>query len=182
MAFAALPAGQPGNWTIFDENGQPAVTFDVFVSCTVKAENRIAHSPVERGSFADYNKVGTPTMVGVVLARTGRSADLAATLLELESLAASTALVSVVTPERTYTDYNLESYDYGRKTENGVDRLVVSLALVEIRQVEPQYGNETLPVKNPKKADDTGTVEAGKQQAQPVEKSTFTRILEWGRR
>lgn len=179
MAFGALPPGQPGNWDIFDKDGGKALGFDTFFSCSVKAENKVSSNPVEKGSFADYNKVASPTTVSVVLGRTGKSDELAAFLTSLDKLADSTDLVSIVTPEKTFLDYNLVSYDYDRKAENGVDRLLVGLMLQEIRQVEPQYSNETIkPIskaqaKNPT---DASTTPAGKQQAQKVGPSTAARI------
>ena len=80
MAFGALPPGQPGNWSIFDKDGAKALDFDTFFSCSIKAENKIGSNPVEKGSFADYNKVASPTAVSVVLGRTGKSDELAAFL------------------------------------------------------------------------------------------------------
>ena len=120
MAFGALPPGQPGNWSIFDKDGAKALDFDTFFSCSIKSENKISSNPVEKGSFADYNKIASPTAVSVVLGRTGKSDELAAFLTALDKLAESTDLVSIVTPEKTFLDYNLVSYDYDRKAENGV--------------------------------------------------------------
>ena len=175
MAFGALPPGQPGNWDIFDKDGN----FDTFFSCSIKSENKISSNPVEKGSFADYNKVASPTAVSVVLGRTGKSDELAAFLTTLDKLVDSTDLVSIVTPEKTFLDYNLVSYDYDRKAENGVDRLIVGLMLQEIRQVEAQYSNESIKkiskaqAKNPT---DASTTDAGKQQGQKVGPSTAARI------
>ena len=101
MAFGALPPGQPGNWSIFDKDGAKALDFDTFFSCSIKAENKISSNPVEKGSFADYNKVASPTAVSVVMGRTGKSDELAAFLEALDKLAESTDLVSIVTPEKT---------------------------------------------------------------------------------
>lgn len=181
MAFGALPPGQPGNWSIFDKDGAKALNFDTFFSCSIKAENKISSNPVEKGSFADYNKVASPTAVSVVLGCTGKSDELAAFLTSLDKLADSTDLVSIVTPEKTFLDYNLVSYDYDRKAENGVDRLLVGLMLQEIRQVEPQYSNENIKsiskaqAKNPT---DASTTPAGKQQGQTTQKSTLKKLKE----
>ena len=88
MAFGALPPGQPGNWSIFDKDGAKALDFDTFFSCSIKAENKISSNPVEKGSFADYNKVASPTAISVVQGRTGKSDELAAFLTALDKLAA----------------------------------------------------------------------------------------------
>lgn len=181
MAFGALPPGQPGNWDIFDKDGGKALDFDTFFSCSVKAENKVSSNPVEKGSFADYNKVASPTALTVVLGRTGKSDELAAFLTALDKLADGTDLVSIVTPEKTFLDYNLVSYDYDRQAENGVDRLLVGLMLQEIRQVEPRYSNETIkPIskaqaKNP---EDASTADAGKQQGQTTRASVLEKLWE----
>lgn len=178
MAFGALPTGQPGTWAIYDSDGQPAVDFDTFFEVSVKSDNKVAQAPVERGSFADYNKVATPKAIALTVGRTGGSEQLAAVLEQLDALADTTALVSVVTPERTYLDYNITAYDFARKLDNGVDRLLVSVTLQEIRQVDPQYSNEQIPIKKgqAKKPGDADTVDAGKQQGQEPERSTAERI------
>lgn len=179
MAFGALPPGQPGNWDIFDKDGGKALGFDTFFSCSMKAENKVSSNPVEKGSFADYNKVASPTAVSVVLGRTGKSDELAAFLTTLDKLADSTDLVSIVTPEKTFLDYTLVSYDYDRQAQNGVDRLIVGLMLQEIRQVEARYSNEsirTISKAQAKNPEDASTVDAGKQQGQTAQVSTMEKI------
>lgn len=179
MAFAPLPSGQPGVWAIYDEQGQAAVEFDVFLDCGAKAASKIAQNPVEQGSFASYNKIASPMALTVTLARTGSATQLGAMLERLDALVESTALVSVVTPGRTYVDYGLESYDYTRTTDTGADRLLVSLTLQEIRQVEPRYSNEHIPPitrQQAKRAEDADTVDAGKQQGRDVPPSVMVRL------
>lgn len=174
--MAALPPGVPGNWALYDENDEAAVPFDTFFACTVKQENKIAQNPVERGGFVDYNKSGSPVNLGVILARSGSSAELSAMLEALDKLVAGTGLVSIVTPEKTFLDFNLAAYDYDRKTENGADRLLVSLSMEEIRQVEAEYGNEQIPpVKTPEKAADKSSRQAGKQAPQKADAATTER-------
>lgn len=174
--FSILPPGVPGSWSIYKADGAIAVPFDTFMACTVKVEAKAAHDPVEKGSFADYNKVVSPTQVGVILARTGTTAELSAVLEALDALVAGTDLVSVVTPEKEFMDYSLTSYDYDRKNENGVDRLVVNLVLEEIRQVEAEYSNEQIPpTKSPKQPGDSATKQAGKQAPQQADTATKER-------
>ena len=79
-----------------------------------------------------------------------------------------------MTPEKTLLDYTLESYDYQRSADSGVDRLLVSLSLVEVRQVSPEYSNETLP--KAKQAGDGKTAAAGKQAADKTDAATETRV------
>ena len=179
MMSAPLPLGVPGNWAIYDEDGNEALPFDVFMGCTVKLEHKVAQDPVERGGFVDYNKSASPANVGVILAKTGSPSELTALITALDELVASTKLVSIVTPEKTFLDYSLSTYDYDRKTENGVDRLLVSLTFEEIRQVEAEYSNEQIPpVKSPKQAGDKSTKQAGKQTASKASPETGGKVNE----
>lgn len=76
MAFGALPPGQPGNWSIFDKDGAKALDFDTFFSCSIKAENKISSNPVEKGSFADYNRSLLPRRYRSCWAARGRATSL----------------------------------------------------------------------------------------------------------
>lgn len=168
-----LPSGVPGNWAIYNEDGDAIIPFDTFMGCTVKEEHKVSQDAVERGGFVDYNKVAQPINVGVVLARTGSTSELNEMIEALDALASSTDLVSIVTPEKTFLDFTLASYDYDRKAENGVDRLLVSLTFEEIRQVEAEYSDERIPpVSSPKQASDQSTKQAGKQTAQKPAEQT----------
>ena len=186
MALGPLPSPVRGDWSIYDKDGNAAVPFDCFYSAMIKAETKIAVSPVEKGQFAAYNKASGPDTVSLVLARTGKSSELSAMLDALHKLKNGTELVSIVTPEKTFLDYSLEAFDYTRSSESGVDRLLVSLRLVEIRQVTPEYSNEELP----RQAADQSDKSSGKQQAQDSDeatknkakrKSVARRIGDWGR-
>ena len=88
-------------WTINDEDsGDPVLEFDAFIALDYAQDAKVPQQPIEQGSFAAYNKVGTPYMVKVTLARHGSAGTLKTFCDALEELAASTRLVSVVTPER----------------------------------------------------------------------------------
>lgn len=171
--FSVLGQGIAGNWSIYDKDGAAAVPFDTFFALTRKDEGKVTSHPTEPNGFFAYNKVDSPGTVGVVLGITGNSETLGRTLEALEKLKSSTDLVSIVTPEKTLLDYTLESYDYQRSADSGVDRLLVSLSLVEIRQVAQEYSNEKIP--KAKQAADSNTTEAGKQSAQQADTATQDR-------
>lgn len=169
MATGPLPAGQQGNWTVYDESDNPVIPFDTFFSLAFTQENKVAEKPVEQGKFVDYNKTIAGKRIVVRLGKTGKPTDLEGYLDALEKLCDGTDLMSVVTPEKTYTDVNAVRYDYDRTTETGTDRIIVDLSFQEILQVEPEYSNESLPQRKVKKAQDADTVDRGKQQ--PTEAS-----------
>lgn len=176
--FGLLGQGIAGNWGIYDKGGDMAVPFDTFFALTRKDEGKVTSYPTEPNGFFAYNKVDNPGAVGLVLGVSGNSEALGRTLEALEKLKASTDLVSITTPEKTLLDYSLESYDYQRRADSGVDRLLVSLSLVEIRQVAPEYSNEKIPA--PKRAADSKTRNAGKQAAQQPSPATEGRT--WKKR
>lgn len=168
----ALAPGQPGSWTIYTAEGDAALEFDTFIGCSVKSEDKIAQNPIERGGFVDYNRVATPTTVGVILGKTGTTDALSKFIEQLDKFANSTDLLSIVTPEKTFVDYSLASYDYNRTAENGTDRIVVNLVLEEIRQVDPEYSQEKLP----KKKGDSGEKKTGKKTGDDADDDTQGRV------
>lgn len=171
--FSVLGQGIAGNWSIYDKDGAAAVPFDTFFALNRKDESKVTVYPTEPNGFFAYNRVESPQAVGVILGISGSSATLGAALEALKKLKTGTDLVSVVTPEATLVDYTLESYDYQRDAASGVDRLLVSLSFVEIRQVAQEYSNEKIP--KAKQAADSKTTEAGKQSAQQADAATQDR-------
>lgn len=154
-------------WTLLDEDGTSPLTFDAMLDVDVSAENQVAHEPVEKGSFAAYNKAASPTRLRVTLSRSGTEDDQQAVLDTLERLCNGTDLVTLVTPAQEYAGYNLESYTYSRKSNSGAQLLVVELSLIEIRQVDTQ-ATTTVKALTPaqvKKKSDATTANTGKVQA-----------------
>lgn len=150
-----------GNWSLYKSDGAQAVPFDTFFSLDVAADGKVTTYPVEPNSFFAYNKVQSPNVINVTLGLSGGTADRKAVIDALTELSKSTELLSVVTPEKTFTNYSLESFDYTRSVGDGVDRLKVNLRLVEVKQVSSEYSNET--IKSPKNASDGKTVSSGKK-------------------
>lgn len=173
MSITSLLRSTTGNWTITGADGQALAVFDTFFGCDYRGESKVASKPVEQGGFASYNKSASPDIVNVALGKTGKPSELTALLETLQQLRDSVDLVSVVTPEKTFLDYSLEAYDYQRSASAGVDRLLVSMRLVEVRQVSPDYSSEQIPA--PKNAADKGSKNAGKQQPQDADAATQKR-------
>lgn len=176
MSLSSLARSAQGTWAVCNAAGVPLAEFDTFLKCDVKVESRVADAPVEKESFASYNKTPYPGQVNVVLAKTGAPTELTRLLDALEKLRTTTELASIVTPEKTFLDYSLESYDYRRESSLGLDRLVVSLRIKEVRQVSPDYTNEKIPA--PKNKADAAKKDAGKQQPQPATEAEKQRVRE----
>lgn len=164
---AARRLGGARVWTVNDEDsGQPLLEFDAFIALDYVQDAKVPQQPIEQGSFAAYNKVGTPYMLKVTLARSGSAGELKTFCDALEELAAGTRLVSVVTPERVYRSANVTGLRWQRTAESGADRVIAELILDEIRQVAPVY--QDMPPEQVRDPADAGTRDGGKRQAQPA--------------
>lgn len=137
---------------------------------------RISDFPVERGSFASYNKVETPASPLVTLSFSGSESDRAKFLTSLDEATKSTGLYSVVTPEVQYVNYSIESYSYSRRADRGATLLIVELTLKEIRQVSAQYTQAGGQAKSPKQPDAAPAQPLGKVQALNPVQSTLQAV------
>lgn len=170
-------------WGIFDQNGIPLANPSQFsgvtatilnsaglsstlstVSVDYTKETQISDFPVERGYFANYNKVETPGSATVNFAFTGTESERSQFLDAIDSASKSTDLYDVVTPEMTYVQYNIEGYGYQRRAERGATLLIVELHLKEIRQVSAQYINTQTQAKSPANSDAAQKINSGKVQ------------------
>lgn len=98
-----------------------------------KQDWNVSNYPVEDGAFQSYDKVQLPFDVRMRVAAGGSEQNRAALLGAVESIANSTGLYNVLTPEETYLNCNVNHYDYKRVANNGVGILLVDIWLVEIR-------------------------------------------------
>lgn len=180
-------------WGIFDSSGRALgdvsqmsgiVSDTLGLSATLSTgsvdyskETKVSDFPIERGSFANYNKVELPSAPTVTLCFAGSESDRRAFLEEIDLACKSTDLYDVVTPEKRYIQYSLERYNYQRRSERGATLLIVEISLREIRQVSAQYvvsnrGN----VEAPKDAGASPTVAGGTVQPKTPDVSTLKKI------
>lgn len=117
--------------------------------------------PVERGGFAQYNKVEMPAEPIVVMALDANQADRTSYLNAIDAATKSTSLYNVVTPEVTYTNYTIEDYRYERRAARGASLILVELHLIEVRQVSAAYSSTINDPQNPGATpqSNTGTVQ-----------------------
>lgn len=184
-------------WGIFDSAGNPLGDTSKFTGLTNSAlsaaglgstlstgsvdyskEMKVSDFPVEKGSFASYNKVETPATPALVLCFSGSENDRRNFLDAIDKATKSTNFYSVVTPEVTYVNYSIESYDYSRRAERGATLLMVQLRLKEIREVSAQYSQSNpSQVNQPQDVGATSTVDTGKVQAQTPIASTLKSLI-----
>lgn len=147
----------PEQWTLLDSEGEKAFDFDSFAKLNLKSESKIIQAPVERGSFVMYNKLNTPLELKCVLIKQGLPEELQTYVDALLDYADSTTLLSIVTPDKEYSNMNLVSVSFDRSAEVGINLIIADCAFTEVRQVTPEYTSARVAKK----------VNRGRQQGKP---------------
>lgn len=123
-------------WTILNSAGRVAVEFDTFIDFSFSGESPVSSEPVEKGTFASYNKSNTPDEIKATLAATGDYAAQERVKAALMKLRNSTELVSLVTPTAEYKNFNLTKFDFTQAAGDGAGMLVAKLGFLEVRNVQ----------------------------------------------
>lgn len=161
-----------GSWTILDHETQRELcTFDTFLGYDSNKDNQVMNYPIEEGSFASYNKIVNPTRITVYLARSGYPLQLKTTLQVLEEYADSTKKVDVILPFKSFVGYNIEKISHSMQSGDAGDQLIVSLPMVEIKEVSITYKTVKLSPKKVKSPSLSDTVKTGKKQTEDQSKN-----------
>lgn len=131
----AAPQTAQSSYAVISQDSSIVIESDGMIDISVKNEAKLLTAPIEKSSFATYNKVETPLDIYVTIASMQGEAEQTKLMDSLNKLAAGTALVHVVTPTATYLNMNMDSYNYKRSSESGVTLLICELHLLEIREV-----------------------------------------------
>jgi hypothetical protein len=122
------------NWAITDADGNPALVPDSFLNFEYKNERKIPFYPLESGSFSSYNKVAMPFDCRCVVTCSGNgSMSKQGFLLAIQNYLDSLTLLTISTPDASYSNLNLVHVDYRREARNGATLLLVQLFFQEIR-------------------------------------------------
>lgn len=135
-------------WGIYRSDGKtPAINPDSMLSVDYSNMQNISQYPVEQGSFTSFNKVQTPFRIIVKMAKGGTKASRQVFIKELEDLNDSLELFTIVTPERTYRNANVERYDITRSADSGAGMVISNVYFTEIR--EASVTTSTTQAKSP---------------------------------
>lgn len=160
-------ASQP-KWGIFGPDGKAAIVADSILAFENRNEFRVSDFPVQRGSFASYNKVATPFENSVRLSKAGDVTARANFLKSIDNAAQSLGLFSILTPERTYLDVNIIRYEVSRRGSGGAYFLTeVDVFFREIRQVAAQYSTSAAATRNAQQPSARPSVSQGIVQPAP---------------
>lgn len=178
LGGAALINAIFGNyWGIFSEFGVPILLADNVISLKYSTTAKISNAPIEKGSFASYNKVQDAWTASVQMSKgSGGTLMRGAFLAQVEIISNSTTKYHIITPEYVYTNANIVGYDTSREASDGAQLIKVNLHLEEVREVTVEYDTEE--VKNP---DDSANKDGGDKQTQDVSdnESILSKAWKW---
>ena len=145
-------------WGVVNQYGIPILLADNVLSVQYSNTHTISNAPVEKGSFASYNKVADPWKATVQMSKgTQGTFGRGAFLTQIEMLTNSTLKFHVITPEYVYTNACIVGYDIGtREASDGSQLIKVNLNLEEVREVVVKYDTEEVTNPDDAKAKDGG--------------------------
>lgn len=161
-------------WGVFNQYGIPILLADTVYSVQYQNTSQISQAPVERGTFASYNKVQNPYQATVTMIRGGGDPTKRGLFIaQLEALANSTLKFHIVTPEYVHRDACIVGYDYVRMPQDGARMIAANLHLEEIREAVVTYETD-----DPKNPEDSQQVDIGEQQPQAPSESILRRVVD----
>lgn len=141
-------------WGIYDSSNKLVLQADSILEFEHHPHWRISDFPVQGTTttptaFASYNKVKLPYECRIRICKAGTLADRQALLSALDAAANNIALYSIVTPERTYKNADIQSYDLVRTSDGDVARdayflTEIDINFIEIVSVQAKYTTTTL--------------------------------------
>lgn len=126
-------AGQFDTWGIFLYGVDVLPSMNSMVTFEYRRDWSISDYPVENGAFQSYDKVSMPYESRVRIIAKSSISDRQLLLTEIEAIAGSLLLYTIVTPERTFKNVNVTHFDIIKRTAQNVGLMIVDLWFIEIR-------------------------------------------------
>lgn len=135
--------------------GQSAsVDFNSMQEFSAEKSSRLPDEPIEKGSFATYNRIIEPRAITCRLSIEGGASKLQSAIDRLTDLCENNEKITLTTPEQSYKNMMLESFDYRRDATNGRGVLFVDLRFKEIREVASQQTTTSVEEAEPIEPED----------------------------
>lgn len=185
QALQGFNRPQESGWAICNADDlSDAVEFTAFMNMDYSGECKIISSPVEEGGFVSYNRTSAPAAIGLQVAIKGTPDDLMDALVNLEVMMEQTDLLTLITPDNVYQDYNMVKLQYSRKPEDGLDVAYIDIGLEEVRQVESKYTNTKVAPEQKRgrvqaKSTDTASASGSAKAKQAEPTSAITSIRDY---
>jgi len=148
-------------WGIYDLNGNLVFNADSISEVKYAVKTKVSNFPVEKGTFATYNKVQEPDSVKLKLLASG-AAKVSPLIAKLKQETVSPNLYNIVTPLNIYANMTLENFNYSQTSTKGLELLSIDASFLEVREVNPTFTNVKIPA--PKKATAKSKETEGKKQ------------------
>jgi hypothetical protein len=139
QSVLASASQAPNIWGVFDSGGNQVVTPDSVREFGTRGEWRVSNFPVQEGSFASYNKVALPAEYFIRMVKGGSVSARQAFQAQVEMVAASLDLYTIITPEESYQNANVTRYEITRKGVADAFFVTVDLFFQKIIQIGAQY-------------------------------------------
>jgi hypothetical protein len=152
-----------------------AVDFSSMQEFSAEKSSRLPDEPIEKGSFATYNRIIAPRSITCQLSVEGSASKLQSAIDRLTDLCENDEKITLTTPEQSYPNMMLESFDYRRDAMNGRGVLYVDLRFKEIREVKSQQTTTSVEEAEPIEAEDAADgsvcddIDDGEMQATEAE-------------
>lgn len=131
-----------------------AVDFNSMQEFSAEKSSRLPDEPIEKGSFATYNRIIEPRSISCRLSVEGSASKLQSAIDRLTDLCENNETITLTTPEQSYKNMMLESFDYRRDATNGRGVLFVDLRFKEIREVQSAQTTTSVEEAEPIEAED----------------------------
>lgn len=128
------------------------------ISFALDSNSVVSDFPVEKGSFAQYNKVNRPNRISLTYAITGKEKDRMLFFNELNDAKNNNVLFDVAMPEFRFQGYTITDFSMARSAESGAQMFIFDVNLTEVKEVTAIYTKK--PTANP--ADKQKATEAPK--------------------
>lgn len=131
----------PAVWGVFDSTGAQVISPDSIMSLHYRAEWRTSDFPVQQGQFASYNKVKVPYEIPIRMVKGSTAAARVQFQKDINFVAESLDLYTVITPEQTYVGVNPLRVEYMRRDVQYANYVEADVFFREIQEVSPQYSS-----------------------------------------
>lgn len=137
-------------WIVRGESA--VVGFSSMQEFSAENSSRLPDEPIEKGSFATYNRVIEPISISCILSFEGDASELQNAIDRLTALCKNDEKIALITPEQSYKNMMLESFGRRRDAQNGRGVLYIDARFKEIREV--QSAQTTTAVEEPIEPED----------------------------
>lgn len=131
-----------------------SIDFSSMQEFSAEKSSQLPDEPIEKGSFATYNRVIAPRTISCSLSVEGYASTLQNAIDRLTDLSEKDEKITLVTPEQSYPNMMLESFDYRRDVSAGRGVLYVNLRFKEIREVPLAQTTTSVDEAEPIEAED----------------------------